>query len=95
MLNRILTGSFILTVIMFIMLSAALGFYFGYDTAGDYCRDVLNKCADRVEQSSYFKYENTDYRSELLVNFSILFNDSAEMKRKKQISDAIDQILEK
>ena len=95
MLNRILTGSFLLTVIMFIMLSAALGFYFGYDTAGDYCRDVLNKCADRVEQSSYFKYENTDYRSELLVNFSILFNDSAEMKRKKQISDAIDQILEK
>ena len=95
MLKVILRGSFLIFSMMIILLSFCVGFYFGYDTAGDYCRDVLNKCADRVEQSSYFKYENTDYRSELLVNFSILFNDSAEMKRKRQISDAIDQILEK
>ena len=65
-----------LTMIMFIFLASALGFYFGYDMAGDYCREVLKSCADQLKESPIGSFVDEDYYDSLNNQFDNLLNES-------------------
>lgn len=76
MLKLILTGSFMIVFIMFIFLAALTGFYFGYETAGGYCKDVLSDCATKLKESSGIAnliYQE-DYEQNLIKEYENMAN---------------------
>jgi hypothetical protein len=76
MLKVILKGSFLVFCIMIIILSFFVGFYFGYDTAGDYCHDVIKDCVVKLKASSSIANAFLDegYEVQLREQFESLRN---------------------
>jgi hypothetical protein len=57
-------------MILFLVLSFALGFYFGYDLAGDYCHDIIQDCVDKLQATPLGVFITEEYRSNLTEKWS-------------------------
>ena len=65
MLKFIFKGSIVIFMLLFLVLSFALGFYFGYDLAGDYCYNIIQDCVDKLQASPFGVLFTEEYRSNL------------------------------
>jgi len=76
MLKLILKGSFLIFCLGMIVVSFLLGFYFGYDTASDYCREVISDCVTKLKESSSIAnaFLQKDYEKNLLKEYENMVN---------------------
>ena len=65
MLKAIFKGSMIIFMLGMILVSFALGFYFGYDWASDYCYDIIQDCVDKLQSTPLGIFVTEEYRINL------------------------------
>ncbi len=59
-----------------IIVAFLLGFYFGYDLAGDYCSEVLSDCAIKLRESNGLAniLYNEEYKESLIKQYEEMKN---------------------